>query len=104
MRLGNKFGNVFGQSDFMSERLKRLLGFGPAPKQVHPTATREPVTHVVIIDGTMSRLDEGYETHAGTVFRMLSEMAPNRAVSLKYEQGIQSVSYTHLTLPTTPYV
>lgn len=73
----------------MPDRLKRLLGFGPAPQQVHPKATRDPVTHVIIIDGTMSRLDEGFETHAGTTFRMLSEMAPNRALSLKYEQGIQ---------------
>ncbi|SDW18037.1 Uncharacterized protein, PA2063/DUF2235 family [Litoreibacter albidus] len=73
----------------MSNRLKSLVGFGPAPRSVHPKGTRGPVTHVIILDGTMSTLERGYETHAGTTFRLLSEMAPNKAVSLKYEAGIQ---------------
>ncbi|MCY4179176.1 MAG: DUF2235 domain-containing protein, partial [Litoreibacter sp.] len=45
--------------------------------------------HVIIFDGTMSSLDEGYETNAGITFRMLSEMAPSKAMSLRYEAGIQ---------------
>ncbi|WP_245913013.1 DUF2235 domain-containing protein [Litoreibacter ponti] len=56
---------------------------------VHPKGTRGPVIHVVILDGTMSSLEPGLETHAGMTFRMLQEMAPNKAVSLKYEAGIQ---------------
>jgi uncharacterized protein (DUF2235 family) len=52
-------------------------------------ARRGPVTHVIILDGTMSSLEEGYETNAGITYRLLSEMAPNKAVSLKYEAGIQ---------------
>lgn len=75
----------------MSGRLKHLAGFGPGEKTVHPSgaAVREPVIHVIILDGTMSSLEEGYETNAGRTFRLLSEMAPNKAVSLKYEAGIQ---------------
>lgn len=73
----------------MSERLKALVGFGPEPQSVHPKATRGAVTHVIILDGTMSSLEEGFETNAGLTFRLLSEMSPNRAVSLKYEAGIQ---------------
>ena len=75
----------------MSGRLKHLAGFGPGERTVHPSAAavREPVTHVIILDGTMSSLEEGFETNAGRTFRLLSEMAPNKAVSLKYEAGIQ---------------
>lgn len=73
----------------MSDRLKTFVGFGPEPRSVHPKATRGPVTHVIILDGTMSTLERGFETHAGTTFRLLSEMAPNKAVSLNYEAGIQ---------------
>ncbi|WP_159804401.1 DUF2235 domain-containing protein [Litoreibacter roseus] len=73
----------------MSDRLKRLVGFGPAPKSVLAKPTRGPVTHVVILDGTMSSLEVGFETNAGITFKLLSEVAPNAAVSLKYEQGIQ---------------
>jgi uncharacterized protein (DUF2235 family) len=75
----------------MSERLKRLVGFGPAPEnlQAASRATRGPVTHVVILDGTMSSLEVGYETNAGITFKLLREMAPSKAISLKYEQGIQ---------------
>lgn len=75
--------------DLVPKRLKRLIGFGPAPLQIHPKATRGPVTHVVILDGTMSSLETGFETNAGITYKLLSEIAPNRAVSLKYEQGIQ---------------
>lgn len=73
----------------MSDRLKSWVGFGPEPRTVHPKATRGPVTHVIILDGTMSTLERGMETHAGMTFRLLQEMAPSKAVSLKYESGIQ---------------
>ncbi|NNK77722.1 MAG: DUF2235 domain-containing protein [Litoreibacter sp.] len=73
----------------MSDRLKKLVGFGPEPRNLHPSRTRGPITHVVILDGTMSTLEEGFETNAGATFRLLSEMAPSSAISLKYEAGIQ---------------
>ncbi|MFY0692245.1 MAG: DUF2235 domain-containing protein [Paracoccaceae bacterium] len=73
----------------MSDHLKKLVGFGPEPRNLHPARARGPVTHVVILDGTMSSLEEGFETNAGATFRLLSEMAPSSAISLKYEAGIQ---------------
>ena len=77
----------------MSDRLKRLTGFGPAPRNLHPAGTRGPVTHVIILDGTMSSLEEGHETNAGITFNLLREMAPSASVSLKYEAGIQWQGY-----------
>ena len=89
MTVRNEFKRFFSQTVGMSSRLKRLIGFGPAPETIATRPTRGPVSHVIIIDGTMSRLDEGFETHAGTTFRLLSEMSKKAPISLKYEQGIQ---------------
>ena len=50
---------------------------------------RGRVDHVVILDGTLSSLDAGYETNAGLTFRLLSEVTPKRRVSIYYEAGIQ---------------
>lgn len=69
---------------------KRLLGWMGRPLQsAHsPEAkTRGAVAHVIILDGTMSTLQPGRETHAGQTYRMLSEMGPQ--VSVFYEAGIQ---------------
>ncbi len=91
MRLSKRLKRLFSHGLAMSDRLKHLAGFGPGEKTVHPSgsAMRGPVSHVIILDGTMSSLEEGYETNAGRTFQLLSEMAPNKAVSLKYEAGIQ---------------
>ncbi|HSG57241.1 MAG TPA: DUF2235 domain-containing protein, partial [Paracoccaceae bacterium] len=48
---------------------------------------RGAVTHVIILDGTMSSLAPGEETNAGLTYRLLKEM--NGAVSLYYEAGVQ---------------
>lgn len=50
-------------------------------------SAREPQTHVVILDGTMSSLDEGQETNAGRTYKLLSESQPD--LSLYYEAGVQ---------------
>ncbi|SHK89392.1 Uncharacterized protein, PA2063/DUF2235 family [Roseovarius marisflavi] len=49
---------------------------------------RGPVTHVLILDGTMSSLSEGCESNAGLTYKLLSETAGS-AVSLYYEAGLQ---------------
>lgn len=36
---------------------------------------RGPVDHVLILDGTMSTLAEGYETNAGLTYKLLREVA-----------------------------
>lgn len=89
MRPGKMFKRLLGHGLSMSDRLKHLVGFGPGGKTVHPSAARGPVSHVIIMDGTMSSLEEGFESNAGHLFLLLSEMAPSAAVSLKYEAGIQ---------------
>lgn len=48
---------------------------------------RGPQTHVIILDGTMSSLEPGQETHAGIAFRLLCEMGGQE--SLFYEAGVQ---------------
>ena len=49
---------------------------------------RGPVTHVLILDGTMSSLAKGYETNAGLTYKLLHEVAGSD-LSLYYEAGIQ---------------
>lgn len=92
MRLPQVFKSALGQCLSASRRLKALAGFGPEEHSTAPpsaAASRGSVTHVIIMDGTMSSLEEGYETNAGITFRMLSEMAPSKAMSLRYEAGLQ---------------
>lgn len=48
---------------------------------------RGSVTHVVILDGTMSSLDPGCETNAGHAYRLCREMGAQ--VSIYYEPGLQ---------------
>ena len=48
---------------------------------------RVPRTHVIILDGTMSFLHKGYETHAGMLYKLLSEEGGH--LSLYYEPGLQ---------------
>lgn len=50
---------------------------------------RAPWTHIIIVDGTQSRLDEGYETNAGLLFKLLKESQPVKTTKLWYDQGIQ---------------
>jgi uncharacterized protein (DUF2235 family) len=48
--------------------------------------TRGAVDHVVIIDGSLSSLVPGCETHAGQLYKLLCE---TRGLSLHYQHGIQ---------------
>lgn len=50
---------------------------------------RGAVTHVVILDGTLSSLSEGRETNAGLTYRLLSEAAQTHDLWVHYEAGIQ---------------
>ena len=52
-----------------------------------PPPSRGPTIHVVILDGTMSSLEPGYETNAGQAMKLLREMGSN--VSVYYEPGLQ---------------
>ena len=50
---------------------------------------RGSMDHVVILDGTLSSLDAGYETNAGLTYRLLLEEARKHRQSIYYEAGIQ---------------
>lgn len=52
-------------------------------------ADRPARTHVFIIDGTLSRLDEGHESHAGTLYKLLLEVPRSAAQTVAYDPGIQ---------------
>lgn len=50
---------------------------------------RGQIDHVVILDGTMSSLEEGYETNAGLVYKLLRETTGSQRTVVSYEPGIQ---------------
>ncbi|MEM9971935.1 MAG: DUF2235 domain-containing protein [Pseudomonadota bacterium] len=71
------------------ERIKGLVGFLRRTERSRATAAREPVDHVIILDGTMSMLDEGCETNVGLIYKLLDEVAHDRPVNVFYEAGVQ---------------
>ena len=76
----------------MTQRLRDwffgLFGRGPRAEEGQPRH-RGVATHVVILDGTMSRLDEGCETNAGLTFKLLREAGLKANLTVYYEAGIQ---------------
>ncbi|SNT33337.1 DUF2235 domain-containing protein [Tropicimonas sediminicola] len=50
---------------------------------------RGPVTHVIVLDGTMSSLSPGDETNAGLTYKLLASEGPRASLSLYYDAGIQ---------------
>ncbi|MEX0283007.1 MAG: DUF2235 domain-containing protein [Paracoccaceae bacterium] len=72
----------------------KVLGWiGAAPRSAHSLEAkpRGAQTHVIVLDGTMSSLERGRETHAGALYRLCHEMRPR--VSVFYEAGIQWQSW-----------
>jgi uncharacterized protein (DUF2235 family) len=65
----------------------------PAAPQPHPTPrpASKPRTHVFIIDGTLSSTAPGCETHAGALWRLLTEDGPSARQSVGYHPGVQGV-------------
>ncbi len=50
---------------------------------------RLPRTHVFIIDGTLSRLQEGHESNAGLLYKLLRASGPSLSQTLGYHPGVQ---------------
>ena len=73
----------------LKERLRDLLGFFRRTERHVQQHTREPVDHVVLLDGTMSSLDDGDETNVGLIYKLLNEAAAQNRVGLLYEAGNQ---------------
>lgn len=53
------------------------------------TPKQMPRSHVVIIDGTQSRLQDGEETNAGLLYKLLEEARDEETTTLWYNPGIQ---------------
>jgi hypothetical protein len=74
----------------LSRLSKRLFSWLARPfrsEQTGEVRRRGPQTHVIILDGTMSSLEPGYETHAGVTYHLCREMGAQ--VSVYYEAGVQ---------------
>ncbi len=50
---------------------------------------RKPITHVVIMDGTLSDLGQKGVSNAGITYKLLCEISSHTRLSLTYEEGIQ---------------
>ncbi|RKT35172.1 putative alpha/beta hydrolase family protein DUF2235 [Roseovarius halotolerans] len=71
-----------------TKRLYALLRPGLRHGQSGLARSRGQVTHVLILDGTMSSLVEGDESNAGLTYKLLSEMS-GPSLSVYYEAGLQ---------------
>ena len=58
-----------------SKRLYALLRPGLRRGQSQFVRSRGQLTHVIILDGTMSSLEQGCESNAGLTYKLLSEMS-----------------------------
>lgn len=70
------------------KRLFHLLRPGQRHGQSGYSGARGQLTHVIILDGTMSSLEPGCESNAGLAYKLLCE-AQNARLSLYYEAGVQ---------------
>ena len=65
-----------------------LFGRGPRTEE-DGLRTKDSATHVIILDGTMSSLQDGCETNAGLTYKLLQEAGKRANLTLHYEAGIQ---------------
>jgi uncharacterized protein (DUF2235 family) len=52
------------------------------------TPHRPPMIHVVLIDGTASKLKRGFESNIGLIYRLLNEQSSRHNLSVSYQAGI----------------
>ena len=71
----------------LSNRVFGWLGHPLRTSHSAETPRRGPRTHVIILDGTLSSLEQGRETHAGITYRLCREMGGQ--ISVYYEAGVQ---------------
>ncbi|MCB2110144.1 MAG: DUF2235 domain-containing protein [Defluviimonas sp.] len=73
----------------LASRLLGLLGFARKAETRVPVRGRGPVDHVILLDGTASTLDPGWETNIGLIYRLLQRSPGRSHMSLYYEAGVQ---------------
>ncbi len=70
-----------------------------APVETVPTPMpgrkRGQVDHVILLDGTLSSLQPGYETHIGHIFNLLVRSGSRAHLRLYYEAGTQWQGWRH---------
>jgi uncharacterized protein (DUF2235 family) len=82
----------------LSRLTNKIFGWLGRPLRSEHSAEvkpRGPLTHVIILDGTLSSLEPGYETHAGMTYRLCREMGSQ--ISVFYEAGVQWNSWRTTT-------
>ena len=75
-----------------------LLRPGRRQERSNYSGKRGQVTHVIILDGTMSTLKEGCESNAGLTYKLLCEVT-GAHLSLYYEAGVQWQDWRFRLLP-----
>lgn len=73
----------------LRERLRGLAGFLRRTELHQSGPVRGQATHVIMLDGTMSVLDEGCETNVGLIYKLLQDCTPDARLALYYEAGVQ---------------
>jgi uncharacterized protein (DUF2235 family) len=73
----------------IGDRIKGLMGFFRRTERSVQQHTRDRVDHVILLDGTMSTLDEGEETNVGMIYKVLAEAAQSQNIGILYEAGTQ---------------
>jgi uncharacterized protein (DUF2235 family) len=77
----------------LNEAIRRLLAHFGRTEQT-PRPVRGRVDHVIIIDGTMSSLEPGWETNAGLAYKLFREVQ-HSGMSIRYEAGVQWQAWRH---------
>lgn len=68
--------------------ITKFFGVEPRVADGQPRE-RGQATHVIILDGTASSLEDGCETHAGITYKLLNEAGRKANLTVHYEAGIQ---------------
>ncbi len=70
-------------------RLRDLVGLVRRTQRTQVSQSRDPVTHVILLDGTMSSLESGEETNIGLIYKLLCDVSVSGRASIFYEAGVQ---------------
>ena len=73
----------------LSKRIWQWITGKPRTAQQTRAVGRQALTHVIILDGTGSSLQNGNETNAGLTYKLLCDAPTSAGLSLYYEAGIQ---------------
>ena len=86
---------------WLRDGLLNLFGLGARVESTGPSAPSGPVRprydHVILLDGTMSSLEQGEETNVGLIWKLLRDMPRDPARHMVYyEAGVQWRSWRHV--------